>query len=96
MIASPLFAHPLSQGYSNPAGQTVRSINGNPVKSLAQLVALLRDLKDEFVTIDFDNRVGEDLVFPRVQTVAATDGILAENGIRAQGSPDMMKIWQAK
>jgi len=96
MIASPLFAHPLSQGYSNPAGQTVKSINGNPVKSLAQLVALLRDLRDEFVTIDFDNRVGEDLVFPRVQTVAATEGILAENGIRAQGSPDMMKIWQAK
>ena len=96
MIASPLFPHPLSNGYSNPAGQTIKSVNGTQVKSLAQLVALLRDLKDEFVTIDFDNRVGEDLVFPRVQTVAATEGILAENGIRAQGSPDMMKIWQAK
>jgi S1-C subfamily serine protease len=96
MIASPLFPHALSNGYSNPAGQTVKSINGTPVKSLAQLVALLRDLKDEFVTIDFDNRVGEALVFPRAQTVAATEGILADNGIRAQGSPDMMKIWQAK
>jgi S1-C subfamily serine protease len=96
MIASPLFPHPLSNGYSNPAGEMIKSVNGTAVKSLAQLVALLRDLKDEFVTIDFDNRVGEDLVFPRAQTVAATEGILAENGIRAQGSPDMMKIWQAK
>ena len=93
MISSPLFPHALAKGYSNPAGQTVKSVNGTPVKSLAHLVALLRDLKDEFVTIDFDNMVGEDLVLPRVQTVAATEAILADNGIRAQGSPDMMKIW---
>lgn len=96
MIASPLFPHALSKGYSNPAGQTVKSVNGIPVKSLAQMVAALRDLRDEFVTIDFDNQLGENLVFPREQTVAATEAILAENGIRAQGSPDMMKIWQGR
>lgn len=96
LIPSPLFPHALSKGYSNPAGQIVKAVNGTPVKSLAQLVALLRDLKDEFITIDFDNQLGEALVFPRAQTVAATEEILTDNGVRAQGSPDMMKIWQGK
>jgi hypothetical protein len=96
IVTSPLFPHALSKGYSNPAGEIVRGVNGTPVKSLAQLVALLRDLKDDFVTIDFDNLVGEALVFPRAQTVAATEEILTDNGVREQGSADMRKIWQEK
>jgi S1-C subfamily serine protease len=96
VISSPLFPHALSKGYSSPAGEVVKAVNGTPVKSLAQLVALLRDLKDEFVTIDFENTLGEALVFPRAQTVAATEEILTDNGVRAQGSADMMKIWQGK
>jgi S1-C subfamily serine protease len=96
IVASPLFPHALSKGYGNPSGEIVKSVNGTPVKSLAQLVALLRDLKDEFVSIDFDNMTGEALVFPRAPTVAATEEILTDNGVRAQGSADMMKIWQGK
>jgi len=96
VITSPLFPHALSKGYSNPAGEIVRDVNGTPVKSLAQLVTLLRDLKDDFVTINFDNLVGEALVFPRAQTVAATEDILTDNGVREQGSADMMRIWQGK
>ena len=96
IVPSPLFPHALSKGYGNPSGEIVKSVNGTPVKSLAQLVALLRDLKDEFVTIDFDNLTGEALVFPREQTVAATEEILTDNGVRAQGSADMLKIWQGK
>jgi S1-C subfamily serine protease len=96
IVASPLFPHALSKGYGNPSGEIVKSVNGTPVKSLAQMVALLRDLKDEFVTIDFDNLTGEALVFPRAQTVAVTEEILTDNGVRAQGSPDMLKIWQGK
>ena len=74
----------------------VRSVNGTPVRSLAHLVALLRDLKDEFVTVDFDNRASEALVFQRAQLVASTESILTDNGVRAQGSPDMLKIWEQK
>ena len=74
----------------------VKSINGTPVKSLAHLVALLRDLKDEYVTIDFENRASEAMVFPRAELVASTEGILTDNGVRTQGSADMMKIWEAK
>jgi len=35
-------------------------------------------------------------VFPRAAMVAATDEILNDNGVRAQGSPDTLAIWQGK
>jgi S1-C subfamily serine protease len=96
MIPSPLFPHPLAKGYDDPTGAVVHSVNGTPVRSLAQLVKLLRDLKDEYVTLDFDNRASEALVFPRAQMIAATEPILTDNGVRAQGSPDMLKVWEGK
>jgi S1-C subfamily serine protease len=96
IISSPLFPHKLANGYSNPAGSVVYSLNGTPVKSLKHLVALLRDLKDPFVTLEFASKGGEALVFSRQALVAATDDILTDNGVRAQGSPDMLAVWQAK
>jgi hypothetical protein len=66
------------------------------VKSLKHLVELLRDLKDPFVTLEFAAKGGEALVFSRPALVAATDDILTDNGVRAQGSPDMLAVWQAK
>jgi S1-C subfamily serine protease len=96
IIPAPLFPHALSKGYSDPTGSVVKSINGTTVKSLAHLVTVLRDLKDEYVTVDFDNRNSEALVFPRAQLVASTEAILTDNGVRAQGSPDMMRIWEQK
>jgi S1-C subfamily serine protease len=96
IISSPFFPHKLANGYSNATGSVVYSINGTPVKSLKHLVALLRDLTDPFVTVEFANRSGEALVFSRAAIVAATDEILTDNGVRAQGSPDMLAVWQAK
>ena len=96
IICSPLFPHKLSKGYSGPAGTVVYSVNGMQVHSLSHLVSLLRDLEDEFVVFELDNRGGEGLVFSRKEMVAATDEILSDNGIRAQGSADMLRIWQGK
>jgi S1-C subfamily serine protease len=96
IISSPFFPHKLANGYANATGSVVYSINGTPVKSLKHLVALLRDLTDPFVTIEFASRSGEALVFSRPAIVAATDEILTDNGVRAQGSPDMLAVWQAK
>ena len=96
VISSPFFPHKLANGYSNPAGSVVYSVNGTPVKSLKHLVALLRDLKDPFVTIEFASKGGEALVFSRPALVAATDDILTDNGVRVQGSPDMLAVWQTK
>src|ERR1700728_4452197 len=96
IISSPFFPHKLANGYSNPAGSVVYSVNGTAVKSLKHLVALLRDLKDPFVTLEFAAKGGESLVFSRQALVAATDEILTDNGVRAQGSPDMLAVWQGK
>ena len=96
-ISSPFFPHKLSRGYSVPLMQAVKAVNGQTVKNLGHLVEMLRDLKDEFITIEFSRRNGgETLVFPRKEMVDATDAILTDNGVRSQGSPDMLAIWNAK
>jgi len=96
VISSPFFPHKLAKGYTNPTGAVLYSVNGTRVRSLKHLVALLRDLKDEFVTLELDNRGGEALVFPRQQMLDSTDEILTDNGVRAQGSPDMLAVWQGR
>ncbi|HXT11485.1 MAG TPA: trypsin-like peptidase domain-containing protein [Candidatus Angelobacter sp.] len=96
IIPSPFFPHKLVAGYSQPYYQVVKAINGIRVKNLAHLVEILRDCKDPFIKIEFDNRFGETLVFPREEMQAATDEILTDNGIRSQGSPDMLAVWNAK
>jgi len=51
-------------------------------------VEILRDAKEEFITIQCHTRYGETMIFPRAQMVAATDEILTDNGVRSQGSAD--------
>ena len=96
VISSPFFPDKIANGYSSAAGSVVYSVNGTHIKSLNHLVAVLRDLKDPFVTIEFDQKGGEALVFDRQAIMAATDGILSDNGVRAEGSPDTMAVWQDK
>ena len=90
------FPHKLAQGYSNLHAEVVKTINGIPVKNLAHLVEILRDAKSEFITVECNQRFGETCVFPRTQMLAATDEILTDNGVRSQGTPDTMAIWNAK
>ncbi|MEY2576996.1 MAG: hypothetical protein QOF80_2483 [Verrucomicrobiota bacterium] len=97
IVTSPFFPHKLAKGYGNPAWQVVKTVNGHPIKNLAHLVEVLRDLKDDFVTFEFTARAtGETIVFPRTEMISATNEILTDNGIRSQGSPDILKIWETK
>jgi S1-C subfamily serine protease len=96
VVASPFFPHKLARGYSEPYPNVVKSVNGVAIKNLSHLVELLRDSKDEFLTFEFATRFGETTVFPRAEMVAATEEILTDNGIRAQGSADTMAIWNKK
>ncbi len=96
VVSSPFLPHKLAKGYSSPAGLVVKSVNGVAVKNLFHLVELLRDSRDEFLVFDFDNRGGESPVFPRMEMLAATEEILSDNGIRAQGSPDTLAVWNGK
>ena len=96
LVASPFFPHKLAKGYDNPISRVVQSINGITIKNLSHLVAVLHDTKDEFITINFAGHGTEALVFLRKEIVAATDDILNDNGVRAQGSPNILTIWNAK
>ena len=96
IVSSPFLPHKLSQGYSPPAGRVVKTVNGIPIKNLRHLVEVLRDTNDEFIVIEFCGREAEALAFVRKELLAATDDILNDNGIRSQGTPDTMAVWNAK
>ncbi len=96
MVSSPFFPHKLASGYSSQSAGVVYSVNGTQIHSLKHLVAVLRDLQDEFVVFQIDHRDGEALVFRRKEMIDATEDILTDNGVRAQGSPDMLEVWNAK
>jgi S1-C subfamily serine protease len=95
VVPSPFFPHKLAKGYSSQGLQVVKSINGQSIKNLPHLVQTLRDSREEFITIEFAGK-GETLVLPRQETLTATDDILTDNGVRSQGSPDMLAIWNSK
>ena len=94
-VSSPFFPHKLSKGYGKPVLKVVESLNYHPVKNLADLVGIIRDSNDEFIRIESAGRGGETWVFPRKEMISATEEILTDNGIRSQGSPDVMLIWMA-
>jgi hypothetical protein len=74
----------------------VESVNGIPVRNLGHLVELLRDSKETFVVFKLSAYYTQTLVFPRAEMIAAVEGILTDNDIRSQGSPDTMAIWNSK
>jgi S1-C subfamily serine protease len=96
VVSSPFFPHQLAKGYSDPFCQVVKTVNGISIKNLKHLVEVLRDAKGPFLTIEFDCRGGETMVFSRADMLAATEEILTDNGVRSQGSPDTLAIWNAK
>ncbi len=96
VVSSPFLPHKLANNYSNPQARVVDTINGVKIKNLKHLVEVLRDSKDEFLVFEFAGRTGESPVFVRKDLIAATDDILTDNGIRSQGSADVLAVWNAK
>ena len=96
IVPSPFFTHTLAKNYSSPVMRIVASINGIAIKNLRHLIEIIRDSGDEFIRIDLAGRGTETLVFPRKEMIAATDQILNDNGIRSQGSSDMLSVWDKK
>lgn len=94
VVAAPFFPHKLAANYSNMAMRVIKSVNDIPIRSLSHLVELLRDMKDEFVAFDVEQKLGESVVFRHKEMLSATEEILSKNGIRSQGSENLMKVWQ--
>ena len=61
-----------------------------PIKNLRHLVEVLRDSKQKFTTIRFDDKASETIVFNHQEALKATDEILSDNGIREQASDDLI------
>jgi hypothetical protein len=62
----------------------------------SQCWTALRDAKEEFIVIAFAEYGGETMAFPLPQVLAATEEILTDNGVRSQGSSDMLAVWNVK
>ena len=97
IISSPFFSHDLDLGYEKePVSWVVKSVNGIPIKNLQHLAQVLNDSKDEFLKFEFAGTGLETFVFPRQALKDSTDGILNDNDIRSQGSPDIMDALAGK
>jgi hypothetical protein len=96
VVPSPFFPSELVRGYDDPQLRTVKAVNGTRIRDLGQLVGVIRDSKDEFVTIEFYEKDSEILVFSRQAMIDATESILSDNNIREQGSPDAMAAWNSR
>ncbi len=96
VVSSPMFPHKLAKGYSNPLAKVVREVNGVRIKNLRHLVETLRDSKEKYIKIVFDDRASETIVFDRLETLKATDDILSDNSVRQQASDDILPVWKHK
>lgn len=96
VVSSPMFPHAISKGYSNPFMKVIKEINGTKVRNIPHLVELIRDTTDKYITISFDDRASETIVFNREDALRATEDILNDNGLRQQASDDLKTLWSEK
>ena len=57
---------------------------------------MLRDSKEKYTTIRFDDKFSETIVLNHSEALKVTDEILSDNGIREQASEDMTAVWSKK
>ena len=96
VVTSPKFPNPIGKGYDNPYTKIVKEVNGMPIKNLRHFVEVLRDSKEKFTTIVFNDKFSETIVFNHQDALKITDEILSDNGIREQASEDLTAVWSKK
>ena len=96
IVSSPIFPHRIGKGYDDPFTKIVKEVNGIRIKNLRHFVEVLRDSKEKFTTISFDDKACETMVLDHQEALKATDEILSDNGIRDQASDDLTAVWSKK
>jgi S1-C subfamily serine protease len=96
VVSSPMFPHKTAKGYGNPMFKVVKTINGTRIKNIRHLVETLRDAREKYITIEFDDRKSEAIVFDRKEVLQATEEILSDNSVRQQFSEDLAPVWSKK
>ena len=85
--------HPITKGYSDPRFGVIKKFNDVEIKNLKHLVELMRDNKKEYFIFEYAGASYETCVFDREEFLAATEEVLDDNGIRRQGTPELLKVW---
>ena len=88
--------HSITKGYSEPMYGVVDKFNDVEIRNLKHLVELMRDSKEEYFVFEFAGEGYETFVFERKEFLAATEEVLDDNGIRRQGTPELLKVWNEK
>ena len=96
VVTGAFLPHSMTQGYSEPDYDVVEKLNGVMIKNIKQLVENIRDSKDETLVFEFAGNGSENLVWDRESFIEATESVLDDNGIRRQGSANLMKVWEEK
>ncbi len=94
VVTSSLLPHPITKGYEIAYRPTVKTVNGQKVRSLTHLLTLVRDSEDDYLVFEFHDKGQEVLVFNREELLESTEEILEDNSIRNQGSDRFMKVWR--
>ncbi len=94
LICSDFLPHPITKGYEIAYRPAIKTVNGETITSLEQMVALIRDSDEDYLVFDFHDKTQETLVFNREELFESTEEILEDNSIRRQGSKRFMDIWE--
>ena len=94
VLAATFLPHAITKGYEVYGNPTVKSVNGEEIKSLSHLVELLRDAEDDSLIFEFFDRSQENLIFKTAELMDSTEEVLEDNSIRNRGSDRFMEIWE--
>lgn len=92
VVAAPMFDHRIAKSYDRSHLSVLSKVNGIKIKNLRHLATVINELEDEFVTIEFDQRIGEKLVFKHSELIGSTEEIVTDNGIRYTTSKDLRDL----
>jgi len=96
VVVANTLPHRIHTGYTSPTWYTVRQVNGQDVQNLRHLAELLRDCRDEFVTLTYCDRNVETHVFRPQELEAATLDVMNDVGIPRRSSPNLAEVWERK
>ncbi|MFK7759408.1 MAG: trypsin-like peptidase domain-containing protein [Phycisphaerales bacterium] len=94
VLAASFLPHSITKGYEVYGNPTLKTVNGQKIKSVEHLVEVLRDNEDEMLKFEFYDRSQESLVFNAEELMDSIEEVLEDNSIRNQGSDRFMDIWE--
>ena len=91
-----MFTHKIGQGYEIAYTPAIAEVDGVRIRNLKHMVEVIRDSTVEFIEFTFHSNQTDMIVFKRKEALAATEEILADNGIRQHCLDDLAPIWNQK